>query len=70
MNPKFKMVRSAILFLAICIIASPVTAIDCQDGYYDNGGICAVCESTCATCQNGNECVTCDEFILNPTTGL
>ncbi|CAI2380520.1 unnamed protein product [Moneuplotes crassus] len=42
----------------------------CPDGSYDNSGSCAQCHSSCATCSNGTECLTCDEQILNPSTKL
>jgi hypothetical protein len=40
---------------------TPAAICPCLDGYYDNNQpICLICQYTCNTCINGNQCLTCD----------
>lgn len=36
---------------------------NCSDGYWENVEltICTLCHYTCATCENGDSCLTCNE---------
>ena len=43
--------------------------ITCKEGYYksNNGKTCQKCDSSCKTCFNGYECITCvDNYYLIP----
>ena len=33
----------------------------CQDGYYRDGLLCSNCSSECLTCNNGNNCLKCND---------
>ena len=38
-------------------------SITCPNGYYESGGICVECDTTCATCNGttAKDCITCEE---------
>ncbi|KAM3137495.1 hypothetical protein pb186bvf_010468 [Paramecium bursaria] len=50
-----------IQFRYLIIISSQQQICACIDGYYDQQGVCEVCDSTCLTCSNLARCLTCDE---------
>ncbi|CAI2379456.1 unnamed protein product [Moneuplotes crassus] len=54
----------------ILLLLVSTLAITCPDGSYDNSGVCEPCHSSCFTCENGTECLTCDEQTLNLSSKL
>ncbi|CAI2373804.1 unnamed protein product [Moneuplotes crassus] len=54
-----------LLWLFFCI------ALGCEDGFYDSGGGCLPCESSCKTCSQDGECTECDDYMfMDDMTGM